>query len=379
MLIPTVFVLAVRLSTSRPQLPALCAVQSWVPWTIIVLVSPKGDRAAIGGDVPPCKHWCTSCARDLERMGRQGITFATNLQAGNSGSQVFGVYKLGGEFGKTWVPHEGRLTPQTYQFSELTFNAGLSYYTTMYPSFGGLVSVVKGGQTGTYALTPAFNTRKAHSVGFLGGQLFDLIAQKTKGLTSSTFPIDQFGNLSNLWVNLTTLEADAATVFDPTLVPAGDRLVAAYVLAGNAYVRASKTPQSAAQASDFPVVGQVNDAVHASIAWDGSKLYLATISSTGALTVQRLAFTDGASWETVTTHVTGAVTDASLAGKSDSVLVGVRQGGALRVYLTPSDDWPSFDAQVPGNLSLINSASGAVLAVLNLDTAATHTPRTFQH
>ena len=296
-----------------------------------------------------------------------------------SGSQVFGVYKLGGELGKTWVPYEGRLTPQTYQFSELKFDAGQSYYTTTYPSFGGLVSVVKGGQSGTYALTPAFVTRKSQSVGFFGGQLFALIAQKAVGLTLSTFPIAQFGTLSNLWTHLVTLEADATTITDPSLLPAGDRFVAAYVRAGKAYVRASQTPQSAAQPTDFPIIGEVEDALHESVAWDGNQVYLATISSAGVLTVQRLAFTAGAVWETVATHVTGTVTEVSLAGSPSGVLLGLRQGGALRVYSTLGDTWPSFDALLAGNFSLVSGATGATLAVLNLDAAASHTLRTFQH
>ncbi|MEO6603396.1 MAG: hypothetical protein ABIQ16_26160, partial [Polyangiaceae bacterium] len=295
-----------------------------------------------------------------------------------SGTQVIGIYKLGGELGKTWLPYEGRLTPQTYQFSELSFNAGQSYYTTMYPSFGGLVSVIKSAQSGTYALTPAFVTRKAHSVGFFGGQLFGLIAQKTVGLTLSTFPIDKFGQLNNLWANLVTLEADGATVTDPTLLPVSDRLVAAYVHAGKAYVRASTTPQTVALAADFPVIGQVEDAVHVSIAWDGSKLYLATISNAGLLTVQRLALAVGATWETVATHVTGPVSEISLAGKANSVVLAVRQTGALRIYLTPSDSLPSFDTVLAGNFSLVNASTGPTVAVMNLDAAATHTLRTFQ-
>jgi len=168
-----------------------------------------------------------------------------------SGTQVFGVYKLGGELGKTWLPYERRLTPQTYQYSELSFSAGQSYYTTTYPSFGGLISVIKSGQTGTYALTPAFATRKSHSVGFVAGQLFGLIAQKTVGLTLSTYPVDKFGNISNFWTNLATLEADATSVSDSTIIPAGERLVAAYVRAGKGYVRASSAPQSITQAADF--------------------------------------------------------------------------------------------------------------------------------
>ena len=331
---------------------------------------------------------------DLDGSARLGFMFKDDayrqklLSAGGvlwdgggvySGAGVFGVYKLGGELGKTWQPYEGRLTPQTYQYSELSFNAGQSYYTTTYPSFGGLVSVVKSGQTGTYALTPAFTTRKSHSVAFFGGQLFALIAQKTVGLTLSTFPIDQFGNLNNLWTKLATLDADATSVVDPTLLAAGDRLVAAYVRAGSVSVRASNTPQSVTQASDFPLLAQVTDAVHVSVAWDGSKLYLATISSTGTLSIQRTSFAPDAQWQTVATHVAGAVTDLSLAGKLNSVLLAVRQGGALRVFLAPDDAWPSFDAVLPGSFSLVNAAAGPTLAVLNQDPAASHVLRTFQH
>ena len=233
-----------------------------------------------------------------------------------SGNQVFAVFKLGGDSSSTWTLSEGRVTPQTYQYSELTFNAGVSYYTTTYPSFGGLVSVVKAAKYGAYALTPAFTNRKSHGVGFLNGQLFALIAQKNPaspapaiGLTLSTFPIAPLdtGALGNLWTNLSPLETDSTTISDPTLLTAGDSLVAAYIHAGKAYVRASKTPQSITQASDYPIVGQVDDAVHLSVAWDGSKLYLASASAAGVLTVQRRPLDDGASWETVATHVSGAV------------------------------------------------------------------------
>jgi hypothetical protein len=216
-------------------------------------------------------------------------------------------------------------------------------------------------------------------VGFLAGQLFALIAQKTVGLTLSTFPLDKFGNLNNAWTNLATLELDATTVTDPTLLTAGERLVAAYVRAGKAYVRASSAPQSVTQAADYPLIGQVDDAIHLSIAWDGAKLYLATISSSGVLTVQRTSFASEATWETVATHVTGAVSDLSLAGKASSVLLAVRQGSALRVFLAPDDAWPSFDAVLPGSFSLVNAATGPALAIMSLEPTATHILRTFQH
>ncbi len=291
------------------------------------------------------------------------------------GPQGFAVYKLGAD--KAWAAYQGRSTPQTYQYSELTFNAGQSYYTTTYPSFGGLVSVVRNGMGGAYALTPAFTTRKSHSVGFSNGQLFALVAQKTPGLTLSTIPADQVGaTVANLWTNLVTLETNASTVTDPSVLSAGNTLVAAYAINGGAVVRASTSPATLAQAADFSVIGQLSDTAHLSVAWDGSKLYLATLSASGVLTVQRTAL-ENPSWETLATHVTGAVSDISLAGSANGVLLGIRQTNALRVYLSPTDAQPAFDAVLAGNFSLINAATGPVLAVLNLDPSATHTLRTF--
>jgi hypothetical protein len=63
----------------------------------------------------------------------------------------------------------------------------------------------------------------------------------------------------------------------------------------------------------------------------------------------------------------------------NSLLLGVRQANALRAYLSPTDALPSFDAVMAGNFSLIDAASGATLAVLNLDPAAAHTLRSFVH
>ena len=296
-----------------------------------------------------------------------------------TGAQVLGIYKLGGELGKSWLPYEGRLTPQTYQYPELTFNAGASYYTTNYPSFGGLVSVVKSGQYGAYALTPAFTTRKAHSVGFFNGQLFALIAEKTVGLRLSTFPLEKFGELNNLWSPKLVLESDATTVVDPTLVNAATTLVAAYVRSGKAYLRATTAPQTLAQLSDFPIVAQVEDAVRLSAVWDGSKLYLATLSSAGTVSVQRSTLAPGAAWETVATHLFGSTSELALAARANSVTMAVRQGGALRVYLAPGDLWPSFDTVTAGNFSLINGAAGQTLAVLDTSAGASHVLRTFQH
>ncbi len=76
----------------------------------------------------------------------------------------------------------------SYRYSELVYDGPDSYYTTNYSSFGGLISAVKNGQAGTYALTPAFTGRRAHTIAFFDGVLYGLLAQKNVGLTLSTYP-----------------------------------------------------------------------------------------------------------------------------------------------------------------------------------------------
>ena len=147
-----------------------------------------------------------------------------------SGANVFAIYELRGFGAKsTWRAYQGRYTPQTYSYSELAFDNGSSYYTTNYDLFGGLISVVKDGGQGTYALTPAYAGSGAHSIAFVNGELYGLMAQKTVGLTLSRFPISQFGQLSNYWTNLATIEAAAANATAPKLIRAGATLVGAYL------------------------------------------------------------------------------------------------------------------------------------------------------
>jgi hypothetical protein len=332
-------------------------------------------------------------SNDIDGTPRLGFTFndATYRQAlldrggvlwdgGGvySGAQVFGVYQLGGTSGHTWTPYQGRLTPQYYLYSELAFDQGSSYYTTTYPSFGGLVSVVKDGQKGTYALTPAFTTRKAHSIAFLNDKLYALIAQKTVGLTFSNFPTDQFGNLSNVWTKLAALEASADSVVDPSLIATGTKLVAAYVIDGAAVVRATSAPDSITQASDFAVIGGCADAVHVHAGWDGSKLFLACISSTGTLTLQS---TDPAAatpqWTTVATQIVGAVADAEISGRAGKQTLAVRQGSAVRVYQDLTSARPSFDAVLSGDFQVVSSATGSILAVCDLTASSVHQVRSF--
>ena len=296
-----------------------------------------------------------------------------------SGDQTYAEYQIDGTTGASWVAYRGRETPQYYLYSELVFDNGNSYYTTNYDAFGGLLSVIKNGGKGVYALTRAYEGRRAHSIAFFDHTLYALIAQASVGLTLSTVANDQFGELDYSWSDLVTLEADATNVVDPLLITAGVGLVATYALDGKAYVRATATPSST-QVADFPVIGQCADAVHVSTAWDGQWLYVACVASTtNALSIQRAALGagTGVSWESVSTHVTGAVSDVQLAGKSGGVALSVRQGGAVRVYISPTDGVPSFDAVISGDFSLANAASGPALAVCDLADGATHQLRTF--
>lgn len=279
-----------------------------------------------------------------------------------SGAQVLGIYRLGAS---GWSPYQGRLSPQTYRFSELVFEGADSYFTTSYSSFGGLVSAIKNGQAGAYALTPAFTNRRAHSIGFLAGKLYALIAQKTVGLTLSTYPADQLGSsLNNLWTTVVQLAPDASTVFDPALLPAGGRLVAGYILGGAAVVRVTTTPAALATEADFTVIGGCADAVELDLAWDGAKLYRSCIDSSGALS---LASTDPsvtpAVWSEVAIGVTGAVTDVELATTTGRLVLGVRQGSAIRVYTNASDPAPAFDAVLPGPFDIVATADSVALAV----------------
>jgi hypothetical protein len=282
-----------------------------------------------------------------------------------TGTQVLGIYQLAAG---AWSPYQGRLTPQSYRFSELVYSGNDSYYTTSYSPFGGLVSAIKNGQAGAYALTPAFTTRRAHSIGFLNGELYALIAQKTAGLTLSTFPAAQLGTtLNNLWTNVVQLAPNASSVVDPALVPAGDWLVAGYVLNGAAEVRATKTPGTLAAAADFTVLGGCDNAAQLDLAWDGSKLYRSCVDAQGALSI---ASTDPSVtptvWSSLALGVKGAVADVELSTTAGKLVLAVRQGSAIRVYASATDIAPSFDAVLPGTFDVVAAADSITLAVADL-------------
>lgn len=291
-----------------------------------------------------------------------------------SGANVYATYALEEQ---GWDAYEGRTTPQTYAHSELLVTAEASYYTTNYPSFGGLLSMIKNGQTGAYALSAAYTNRKATSLTVVSGStdVFVLVAQSV-GLTLSAFPEAAFG-LANNWRNLAILAMPASGVSHPQALAAGDALFAGYVLDGEYIVRASATPSSIAAAADFPQVGGCGDAVSADLAWDGTDVYIACVSAAGELGVQRAALADAlaGTWETVGTAVVGTVDAIDLEGSSSGVSVAVRQGSAIRVFASLDDATPEFDALLPGQFDLARTSEGVVLAVCDL--AGSRTLRTF--
>ena len=199
------------------------------------------------------------------------------------------------------------------------------------------------------------------------------------GLTLSRFPVDSFGQLSNLWTNLATIEASAAGAKAPKLIRAGGTLVGAYLAGGKAIVRATSTPASVTQASQFVEIGSCADATRVDVAWADSKLYVACIAASGALTVRSASIADlnAVAWTPVTTGVVGPVSDLDLSGLGTRASLAVRQGTAVRVYASVTDDTPSFDAVLPGTFDLQVAKEGLVLSVCDL--AGNKTVRTFLH
>jgi hypothetical protein len=293
-----------------------------------------------------------------------------------SGANTYATYEVERA---GWEAYEGRTTPQTYAFSELLISEGASYYTTSYPSFGGLISVIRNGQAGVYALSPASTTRKAHSVAALAGDanLYALVAQSgATGLTFSSIPIASFGvTFPNMWVNQATLEASAANVSAPKLLTAGTSMFASYVLDGDVVVRASATPAAIAAATDFPVVGGCTGADFADLAVSGTDVYLACLGADGVITLQRAAVATPTVWTDVPVGLVGAVDALDLEADATGVSLAVRQGDAVRVYDAPEDSEPAFDAVLPGELDLARAADGLVLAVC--DRAGDRVLRTF--
>jgi hypothetical protein len=290
-----------------------------------------------------------------------------NFGGSYDGPNAYATYKV---VSSAWSPYEGRTTPQTYAFSQLVVASNASYYTTNYPSFGGLISVIRNGGKGAYALTPAFTTRKAHSIAVPVGStdLYALAAQST-GLTFSKFPIAQFGLVfPNDWTDLATLSASATTVSSPQVVMAGTKLAASYVLGSDAVIRATDSPAAVTSAASLPVIGGCTGASLADIGWNGTLLYAACVSPSGALTVKSasLANLSSVTWTPVPTSITGVVTALDLEASSTGVSLAIRIGSAVEVYKSVTDASPTFNQAQPGAFDLARTANGIVLAVCDL-------------
>jgi hypothetical protein len=298
-----------------------------------------------------------------------------------SGANAIAIYNLQGTGASaTWTPYQGRVTPQTYSYSELVYDSGSSFYTTNYNAFGGLISVIKDGGKGVWALTPAYTGSRAHSVAFNNHVLYALAAQSGVGLTLSTTPISSFGNLNNLWTNLATIETTAANATLPKLIDAGGALVGAYIVSGNAKVRATASPSTVTTASAFTDIGGCTGATKVDVAYANSLLYVGCVSSTGVLTVKSANISNPSSvtWSTITTGVSGAVSDIDLSGLGTSISLAVRQGTSVRVFTSVTDTTPSYDEVIAGQFDLVNSSQGLVLSVCDL-AGTTKQVRTFVH
>jgi hypothetical protein len=290
-----------------------------------------------------------------------------NLGGVYDGPDAYATYKI---VSSAWAPYEGRTTPQTYAFSELVVASNASYYTTNYPSFGGLISVIRNGGKGAYALTPAFTTRKAHSIAVPIGStdLYALAAQST-GLTFSKFPIAQFGvTFPNAWTDLATLATSATTVSAPQVVMAGTQLAASYILGSNAVIRATTSPATVTSAASLPVIGGCTGAALADIAWNGTSLYAACVSPSGVLTVKSASLANLASvtWTTVPTSITGAITALDLEASPTAVSLAIRIGTAVEVYKNVTDAAPTFNQAEPGSFDLASTSNGLMIAICDL-------------
>lgn len=224
---------------------------------------------------------------------------------------------------------------------------------------------------------------RAHSVAFNSHVLYALVAQQSIGLTLSTTPISSFGNLNDLWTNLATIETVASNPSVPELIDAGGTLVGAYILGtgatATATIRATTSPSTVTTAAAFKSIGSCASATQVDVAYTSPYLYVACVTSTGTLSVQKANISNlsSISWSTVATPgVTSAVSAIDLAGQGTVISLAVRQGSALKVFTNVSDATASFNMAIPGTFALQPATEGLVLSVSNLS-ATTNGIRTF--
>jgi len=280
-----------------------------------------------------------------------------------------------------WVAYNGRKTPQNYSYSELLVVDGTSFYTTSYNLFGGLISLIATGPAiaeehigkGLYGLTPAFTTRRAHSIAVFPGttDIYMLAAQSgTAGFSLLSAPFSAIGDLGNRYITKAKFdEVTAADVYDPQLLVAGNTLIASYREGSEVVVRASANPGSIASATDMPVIGGCSNASLGETAVDGEYLYLACLDASRTLTLRRLELgaLPAATFDEVEISELAGVDALDLEASLTGLSLAIRQGSTIRVWDDVSAPAPIFEESIEGSFDLVRSAKGLVLSVADLE------------
>ena len=273
-----------------------------------------------------------------------------NLPAGFGGTgNALVLHEFDSE-NNTWSVQGGRTTPQNYKYSELLFDNGDSYYSTNYASFGGLLAVVKNGGSGTSAM----NGGLFHNIAIQGAFIYSLALQKEKaaswagpavegGIGLCAYDKTKFAALggasSGVW-SREMVDTQYDKISDPCLIVAGDYLVGAYVKNeggendGKLYVRRTNVPDDIAGKveTNFPSFGpSLKNIREVELAWDGTKVYAATISEENELTIHSCPLNEEPLTWTVE-RTMADVNDVDFASTTGKVAFSVRQNDAVKVY-----------------------------------------------
>jgi len=302
------------------------------------------------------------------------------LQGGFVGGDdnVFSLYDLNTKNG-TWMPTGGRTTTQYYKYSELVYNRGDSYYTTNFDGFGALISAIKNGGDGTYALTAQYADKRSHDIAFLNNTFYTAVIGKNSwgagenGLALSSVPLDKFtpGCYPSPWTPKVIIDpATDGSLTYPVLITAGKYLAMSYQKDGKLHIRITDDPENLKGPEDFTLIGTFDAAAQDSVlAWDGTHLYAAYLNSSSSLTVRKASLSEPSSvkWEDVSCGFSGSAEDFDLAILPESVAMAVRSGRTVRIYddLTTESD---FTKSIDGDIDLeADQAGNLVLTVCGKD------------
>ena len=321
-------------------------------------------------------HGCALGEHDTDESVHLGFMFTDSVaqaaliergvlwQGGGlyEGPQTLAIYQSveDGEM-VAWEAYQGRTTPQIYAYSELHFHLGSSYYTTSYAAFGGLLSVVKDGRQGAYALTPAFTDRKAHSVDFIGGTMWALIAQAS-GLTITSHPTNAFG-LSSSWSDHVTLQADASSVHTPILRTDGAALFGGYVHAGVGRLFHVASPASLSRPREVSELMTCVNAIGIDVLITDDAFAVACTLADGSFTIDVAPLNDPGSFVRQATAAIANVTETQLFSSGGGVGYAVRVGADdVRVFDDVSDASPALSYASAGEFRMQGSSTETLLA-----------------